>query len=166
MILRNNARHPKNPKQLPTWRTELLENNATLERPLAESKTDRIYVDDMDYRCDPWDEPTIYDNKTLSLKVHVPNTHHKPHEIPKFPSPPSSILKNSTPTPTTAVTVTSTPINADDIICLEDKTLQANTSTDRTIDVFTPTSPQTAPATHIPENNEVTTACSPTYPKT
>ena len=44
MILRHNARHPKNPTPLPQWITESPDNYATLKRPLPESKTDRIYI--------------------------------------------------------------------------------------------------------------------------
>ena len=57
MILRNNARHPNDPKPLPEWIRESPENYTTLKRLLPEIKTDRIYVYDMEYRCDPWDEP-------------------------------------------------------------------------------------------------------------
>ena len=73
MILRNNARHPDKPKPLPEWITESPENYATVKRPLPESKTERVYLYDMDYRCDPWDEPTIYDSNKLSFKVQIPN---------------------------------------------------------------------------------------------
>ena len=59
MILRHNARHPDDPTPLPQWITESPDNYATLKRPLPESKTERIYIYDRDYRCDPWDEPTI-----------------------------------------------------------------------------------------------------------
>ena len=58
MILRHNARHPDDPKPIPQWITDSTDNYATLKRSLPESKTDRIYIYDTDYRCDPWDEPT------------------------------------------------------------------------------------------------------------
>ena len=54
MILRHNARHPEDPTPLPQWITESPDNYATLKRPLPESKTERIYIYDKDYRCDPW----------------------------------------------------------------------------------------------------------------
>ena len=55
MILRHNARHPEDPTPLPQWITESPDNYATLRRPLPESKTERNYIYDMNYRCDPWD---------------------------------------------------------------------------------------------------------------
>ena len=68
MILRHNAGHQDDPKQLPEWITESPVNYAALKRPLSESKTGRIYVYDTEYCYDPWDEPTIYDENTLSFK--------------------------------------------------------------------------------------------------
>ena len=73
MILRHNARHPEDPTPLPQWITESPDNYATLKRPLPESKTERIYIYDKDYRCDPWDEPAIYDTNKLSFKIQVTN---------------------------------------------------------------------------------------------
>ena len=73
IIRRHNARHPVDRKSLREWITESPDNYATLKRPLSESKTDRIYIYDTDFRCDPWDEPTIYDANTLSFKIQVPN---------------------------------------------------------------------------------------------
>ena len=40
MILRQNARHPDDPKPLPIWITEPPDNYATLKLPLPETKTD------------------------------------------------------------------------------------------------------------------------------
>ena len=94
----------------------------TLKRPLPESKTERIYLYDMDYRCDPWDEPTVYDTNKLSFKIQVPNPQAQPKETTNFSSPPSPILKRTTPSPTVPVTNTSTPTDAENIICIEDKT--------------------------------------------
>ena len=91
MILRHNARHPEDPTPLPQWITESPDNYQTLKRH-PESKTERIYIYDIDYRCDPWDEPTIYDTDKLSFKIQVPNPHAKPKETAKFPSPPSPIM--------------------------------------------------------------------------
>ena len=120
MILRRNARHPEKPTALPQWKTESTDNYATLKRLLPESKNERIYLYDMDYRCDPWDEPTIYDTDKPSFMIQVPNPYAQPEKT-KFPSPPSPILKKTTPSPTVPVTVTSTPIDAENIICIEDK---------------------------------------------
>ena len=53
IIFRNNARNPSDPKPLLEWVTESPENYPTLKRPLPETKTDRINVYDMDYRCNP-----------------------------------------------------------------------------------------------------------------
>ena len=81
MILRHNARHPDDPTPLPLWITESSDNYATLKRPLPETKTDKIYIYDQDYRCDPWDQPTIYDINKLSFKIQVPNPQKPPEEI-------------------------------------------------------------------------------------
>ena len=126
MILRHNARHPEDPTPLPQWITESPDNYATLKRPLPESKTERIYIYDRDYRCDPWDEPTIYDTNKLSFKIQVSNPQAQSTEITNLPSPPSPILKRTTPSPTAPVTITSTPIDAENIICIEDKTKWAH----------------------------------------
>ena len=48
MILRHNARHPEVPTPLPQWITQSPDNYATIKRTLPESKTDRIYIYDMD----------------------------------------------------------------------------------------------------------------------
>ena len=63
------------------------------------------------------------------------------------------------------VTATSTPINADEIFCLEDKTLWSHTKADQTIDASSPPSPQTAPATDTLKNNEATRECPRTLPQ-
>ena len=55
MILRHNARHTDDPKPLPQWIIDSSDSYATLKRPLPESKADRIYIYDTDYRCDPRD---------------------------------------------------------------------------------------------------------------
>ena len=71
MTLRHNARHPEDPTPLLPWIKQSPDNYATLKRPLPESETDRTYVYDTDYRCDPWDEPTIYDtNKLCTVSVY------------------------------------------------------------------------------------------------
>ena len=131
MILRHNARHPEDPTPLPQLITESPDNYATLKRPLPESKTERIYIYDRDYRCDPWDEPTIYDTNKLSFKIQVPNPQAQPTEITNLPSPPSPIRKRTTPSSTVPVTITSTPIDAENIICIEDKTIWAKQERDQ-----------------------------------
>ena len=90
MILRHNAWHPEDPTPLPQWITESPDNYATLKRLLPESKTERIYIYDMDFRCDHWDEPTIYYTDKLSFKIQVQtrmprptnqrNSHHFCHQ--------------------------------------------------------------------------------------
>ena len=134
MILRNNARHPDDPTPLPLWITESPDNYATLKRPLLETKTDLIYVYDTDYRCDPWDEPTIYEINKLSFKIQVPNPQAQPEETTVFPPPLSPFSKKTEPSPTVPVTVTSTPIDGENITCIEDKTLKGarNETTKRT----------------------------------
>ena len=88
MILRHKTRHQDDPKLLPEWIAESPDNYATLKRPLPESKTDRIYIYDTDYRCDPpWDEPTIYDANTSSFKLQVPNPQKNLEAVPDFPLP-------------------------------------------------------------------------------
>ena len=154
MILRHNARHPEDPTPLPQWITESPDNYATLKRPLSESKTERTYIYDVDYRCDPWDNPHIYDHNKLAFKIQIPNPQPQPRETHHFPPPPSPILKNSGPSPTVPVTVTSTPINAEDIICIEDKTLWQQKPEEPTIDSSSPPPTQTAPATAITESND------------
>ena len=123
MILRHNARHPEDPTPLPQWITESPDNYATLKRPLPESKTERIYIYDRDYRCDPWDEPTIYDTNRLSFRIQVSNPQAQVTESTTLPTPLSPILKKTTQSSPTPATTTSTPIDAENIICIEDKTI-------------------------------------------
>ena len=166
MILRHNARHPDDPIPLPQWITESPDNYATLKRPLPESKTERTYIYDVDYRCDPWDNPHIYDHNKLAFKIQIPNPQPQPKETDHFPPPPSPILKNPGPSPTVPVTVTSTPINAENIICIEDKTIwsrQAREQRENTASLSP--SPQTAPATAIAVEDEEITECHPTLPE-
>ena len=160
MILRNNARHPENPKPLPEWITE------ALKRPLLASKTERTYIYDVEYRCDPWIDPTLYGNNKLSFKIQIPNPQTQPNEMPQFPPPPSPILKNSETSQIVPVTVTSTPINANDIICIEDKTLWPQKSGEQTIDSSSPPPPQTAPATAMTAPTTQKRNAQHHYPKT
>ena len=152
MILRHNARHTEDPTPLPQWITESPDNYATLKRPLPESKTERIYIYDWDYRCDLWDEPTIYDTNKLSFKIQVPNPQAQPSETTNLPSPPSPILKRTTPSPIVPVTIPFTPINAENIICIEDKTILAQQESEqrgKTDPTASP--PKTAPARAKPK---------------
>ena len=91
-------------------------------RSLPEAKTERIYVYHMDYRCDPWDEPEIYETHSLLFKIHVQFSLKSVVDITKIPVLTTPVLKKSEPTPVAPVTITSTPIDADDIICIENKT--------------------------------------------
>ena len=162
MILRHNSRRPDVPQPLPQWITESPDNYATLKRPLPVSKTDRNYIYDKNYRCDPWDEPTIYDANTLSFKIQTPNLQIRTETVPTLPSPPSPILKNSEPTPTVPVMVTSTTIDAENIICIEDKPIWSRQARQQREDSLSPSPPpQTAPATEAPDNDEKTTECPP-----
>ena len=166
MILRHNARHPDDPTPLPQWITESPDNYATLKRPLPESITERFYIYDRDYRCDPWDEATIYDTNKLSFKIQVSNPQAQSTETTNVPSPPSPILKRTTPSPTAPVTITSTPIDAENIICIEDKTIWAHQereqreNTDPTV-----TPPETAPATAMANDDVEITECPSKLPE-
>ena len=154
MILRHNARHPEVPTPLPQWITESPDNYATLKRPLPESKTELIYIYDRDYRCDPWDEPTIYDTNKLSFKIQVPNPQSQSTEVTNLPSPPPPILKRTTPSPTVPVTITSTPIDAENIICIEDETIwtqQEREQQEKAASTVSP--PKTAPELPTQENH-------------
>ena len=154
VILRHNARHTEDPAPLPQWITVSPDNYATLKRPLPESKTERIYIYDKDYRCDSWDEPTIYDTNKLSFKIQVPYPQAQSTEITNLPSPPSPILKKTTPFPTAPVAVTSTPIDAENIICIENKTIWAQQEKEQREKVAS-TVPfsKTAPESPIQENH-------------
>ena len=166
MILRYNARHPEDPTPLPQWTTESRYNYATLKRPLPESKTERLYIYDRDYRCDAWDEPTIYDTNKLSFKIQISNPQAQFTEITNVPSPPSPILKKTTAFPTAPVTITSTPIDAENIICIEDKTIWAHQereqreNTDPTV-----TPPKPAPATAMAKDDVEITECPSKLPE-
>ena len=166
MILRHNARHPEDPTPLPQWITESPDNYATLKRPLPESKTERIYIYDRDYRCDPWDEPTIYDTNKLSFKIQVSNPQAHSTGITNFSSPPSPILKRTTPSPTVPVTVTSTPIDAENIICIEDKTIWAHQERGKRENADPPvTPPKTAPVTALTNDDVEITECPSKLPE-
>ena len=160
MILRHNARHPEDPTPLPQWIAESPDNYATLKRPLPESKTERIYIYDRDYRCDPWDEPTIYDTNKLSFKIQVSNPQAQSTGITNLPSPTSPILKRTTPSPTVPVTITSTPIDAENIICIEDKTIWAHQERAKQENADHPvTPPKTAPVTVLTNDDVEITEC-------
>ena len=166
MILRHNARHPEDPTPLPQWITESPDNYATLKRPLPEAKTDRIYIYDRDYRCDPWDEPTIYDTNKLSFKIQVSNPQAQSTEITNLPSPPSPILKRTTPSPTVPVTITTTPIDAENIICIEYKTVWAQQERRKRENADPPvTPPKTAPVTALTSDDAEITECPSKLPE-
>ena len=94
MILHHNARHRDDPKPLPMWITESPNNYATLKRPLPESKTDSIFIYDKDCRCDPWDEPTIYDANALSFKIQITNPQEHKNDIRIPPTTVTNPKKN------------------------------------------------------------------------
>ena len=138
----------------------------TRKTPIPESKRERIYIYDRDYRCDPWDEPTIYDTNKLAFKIQVPNPQAQPTENTNLQSPPSPILKWTAPSPTAPVTITPTPIEAENIICIEDKTIwsrQARKQCEKTASTASPT--QTAPAATIADTDEDITECPTTLPE-
>ena len=133
---------------------------------MPESKTERIYIYDRDYRCDPWDEPTIYDTNKLSFKIQVSNPQAQSTEIMDLPSPPSPILKRTTPSPTVPATITSTPIDAENIICIEDKTIWAQQRQTTRENVDPPvTSPKIAPVTTLMNDDVEITECPSKLPE-
>ena len=155
MILRHNSRHPENTTPLPQWITESPDNYATLKRPLPETKTEPFYKYDRDYRCDPWNEPTIYDTNKLSFKIQVPSPQVQSIEITNQPSPPSPILQRTPPSPTEPVTISSTPIDADNIICIEDKAIWSRQARKQRENTASPSpQTQTAPATALTAEDE------------
>ena len=166
MILRHIAKHPENLTPLPQWITESPDKYATLKRLLPESKAERIYIYDMDYRCDPWDEPTIYDTNKFSFEIQVPNPQAQFKETTKFPSPPSPNRKKTTPSPTVPVIITSTPVDAENSFCIEDKTIWARQAKRQREVASSPSSPpQTAPATAMTNNHEETAESPPALPE-
>ena len=77
-----------------------------------------------------------------------------------LPSPPSPILKRTTPSPTAPVTITSTPINAENIICIEDKTIWAQQEREQRENTDPIVPPQkTAPATAMAHDDVEMTEC-------
>ena len=123
MISRDNSTQHDKLNSFSRMKNGVAGNCATLQRPLPESKTDRICVYEMEYGCDPWEKPESYDTNSLFFKIHLQNLPKPEDEIRKLSSPPSPILKRSTPTLITPVIATSTPINAVDMICIENITL-------------------------------------------
>ena len=132
--LRNNARHQDHPKLLSEWIFDCTDNYATLIR---ESTTDRIYVYDVDYRCDAWDEPKNYNTETIWFKIHLQTPSKPEEEITKLPSPLSPILKKSKTNPTNRATATT--INVAKTFCLENDV----TTEGKTKQWPAPTSPTT-----------------------
>ena len=133
---------------------------------MPESKKDRIYIYDRDYRCDPWDEPTIYDTNKLSFKIQVSNPQAQPTGITNLPSPLSPILKSTTPSPTVPATITSTPIDAENIICIEDKTIWAHQERRKRDNVDPPvTPPKTAPVTALMDDDVEISECPSKLPE-
>ena len=70
-------------------------------------------------------DTSIIDSQKLSFKIQVTNPQAPPKETPKLTPPLSPILKKTEPSPTVPVTIMSTPIDAENIICIEDKTIWA-----------------------------------------
>ena len=94
------------------------------------------------------------------------NPQAQPKETPNFPSPPSPILKRTTPSPTVPVTFTSTPIDEENIICIEDKTIWAQQEKEQRRKTSSPSSPpKTAPATAMTDEDEEITECPSTLPE-
>ena len=90
------------------------------------------------------------------MQVPNPQNHSEaPPPQKKFPTPLSPIMGKTEPTLTVPVTVTSTPINAEEIICIEDKILWSKKLRDRTEDTSSsPPSSQTAPAAEAPDRQQ------------
>ena len=101
-----------------------------------------------------------------AFKIQVPNPQAQSTEITNLPSPPSPILKRTTPSPTVPVTITSTPIDAENIICIEGKTIWAQKEREqrgKTDPTVSP--PKTAPATAMTTEFEEITDCPSKLPE-
>ena len=87
-------------------------------------------------------------------------------EITNLPSPPSQILKRTTPSPTVPVTITSTPIDAENIICIEDKTIWAHQERGKRENADPPATPlKTAPVTALTNDDVEITECPSKLPE-
>ena len=83
-----------------------------------------------------------------------------------LPSPPSPILKRTTPSPTVPVTITFTPIDAENIICIEDKTIWAHQERRKRENADPPvTPPKTAPVTALMNDDVEITECPSKLPE-
>ena len=89
-----------------------------------------------------------------------------PRGFTNLPSPPSPILKSTTPSPTVPVTITSTPIDAENIICIEDKTIWAHQERRKRENVDPPvTPPKTAPVTALTDDDVEISECPSKLPE-
>ena len=92
--------------------------------------------------------------QTNSFKIQVSNPQAQCTESTTLPSPPSPILKKTTQSSPIPVTTTPTPIDAENIICIEDKTIwtqQAKEQRGATNQTVSP--PTTTPELPTQDNN-------------
>ena len=102
----------------------------------------------------------------ISFKIQVPIPQAQPNETKHFPSTPSPILKRTTLSPTVPVTITSTPIDAENIICIGGKTIWAQQEKEQREKINSPSSPpKTAPATALIDKDEEVTECPSALPE-
>ena len=100
--------------------------------------------------------PGFHDEQQNILPMHcnVSNLQAQCTESTTLPSPPSPILKKTTQSSPIPVTTTSTPIDAENIICIEDKTIwtqqekEQRKAADQTV-----SPPTTAPELPTQDNN-------------
>ena len=101
-----------------------------------------------------------------SFKIQVPNPQAQSTEITNLPSPPSPMLTRRTPSPTVPVTITSTPIDVENNICIEDKAIWSRQAREQRENTASPSPPtQIAPATTMTAEDEGTTESSPALPE-
>ena len=66
-IDQQNAKHEQQ-KEYPEWTKDADDQCMTTKRPPPESNQSRVYVFDKDYKCDPWDNPELYDQSPFIFR--------------------------------------------------------------------------------------------------
>ena len=113
----------------------------------------------------PWMNQ-LSDTNKLSFKIQVSNPQAQSTGITNLPSPPSPILKRTTPSQTVPVIITSTPMDAENIICIEDKTIWAHQERRKRENADPPvTPPKTAPVAALTNDDVEITECHSKLPE-